>query len=93
MSGESGTYFLRTSVRPYTGRVMVVEANHPLVTGPITERRPCAVCGHVFEPGAPVVLIPLGPGEDPEERTKASLGRFYNAICAVAHARCAGAKT
>lgn len=84
-------FFYRTNTPPpLTSPVMVLSAKHNLVSDDITERRPCGACGHTFEAGDEVVLIPLGPGQDPEEREKCRLGRPYAAICEVAHARCAG---
>lgn len=87
---DGGVYFYRTNVKPLTGPVMVIEANHPLVSGPPLDRRTCAACGHMFKVGDETVLIPLGPGQNPDEREKCRSGRPYAALCEIAHARCAG---
>ena len=54
--------------------------------------RLCLACGKSFEVGEKVVLVPLGPGDDPEERKKAAKGRAYNAVSIPVHLPCATGK-
>ena len=60
--------------------------DHPLVTDEMV----CFACDERFEAGDRKVLVPLGPGNDPEAREKAKAGRFYNAVAVAIHADCAG---
>lgn len=48
----------------------------------------CSCCGASFQEGEYAVMIPIGPGDDPEERRKAREGRPYNALAIPAHAAC-----
>ncbi len=48
----------------------------------------CPGCGKPFDVGCYVSLIPIGPGEDEDERKKAREGRPYNAIAIPAHYAC-----
>jgi hypothetical protein len=59
-------------------------ADHPLLDGPEV----CPPCHQPFVAGDYVTLIPLGPGDDPEERAKAAVGRPYNAVASVVHWAC-----
>lgn len=61
--------------------------DHPLV---MDKEMECPACRRPFRAGDLTVLIPLGPGEDPEARVKAKEGRYYNAVAAAVHAACAG---
>lgn len=71
-------------------------ANQPLQLrkyGPKKEDSPtlgrcCPICNHYLLIGDYTTLIPLGPGEDPQERRKCRLGQFYNAIAIEAHYDC-----
>lgn len=52
----------------------------------------CLACGKEFEEGDFTTLIPLGPGDDPEDQEKAQAGRWYNAVCVEIHWACAGGR-
>lgn len=54
--------------------------------------RECPACHQVFQTGDYTVLIPLGPGADPESRKKRDAGRVYNAVAVEVHFDCAGAE-
>jgi len=58
-------------------------ADHPSVG------KPCPVCQEPFAAGDWTVLVPLGPGNDPEEQAKARAGRFYIAVAIEVHWACA----
>ena len=49
----------------------------------------CPACRAPFRAGDFTALVSLGPGDDPEERTKAREGRPYNAVAAEVHWGCA----
>jgi hypothetical protein len=66
------------------------DAIGPLAGGdPLLHSSSCPACGKAFKEGDFVTLLPLGPGDDPEEREKARAGRVYNAVAAVLHYSCA----
>ena len=72
-----GTTFVRHQRgKPFSSRVF-------MGTG-----QPCAVCGSVMTPKDPTVLVPLGPGDNVEERGRAACGQFYNAVAVQAHREC-----
>lgn len=60
-------------------------ADHPL----ITDGEVCAACKVPFKEGDVTTLVPIGPGDDEEQRAKAAAGRAYNAVAVAAHAACA----
>jgi hypothetical protein len=62
-----------------------LNAEHPLVR----TSQPCAACTVPFQEGELVTLIPLGPGDDPEDRRKCREGKAYNSTAAVVHWACA----
>ena len=59
-------------------------ADHPTV-GMI-----CIPCGDYLKEGDYTTLVPLGPGNDPEEQERAQERRWYNATALEVHALCAG---
>ena len=69
-------------------RIMTLVEGHPLTRGDDN----CASCRKDFEVGDRIVLVPLGPGDDPEAQKAHAEGRLYNAAAAVVHAKCAGAE-
>lgn len=53
----------------------------------------CPGCRKPIAAGEAITLVPIGPGEDEEEREKARTpGRFYNAVAIVAHYPCVTGK-
>ena len=58
-------------------------ANHPSVGNK------CPACSQPFKVGDYSTLIPLGPGDDPEEQAKLRAGRFYAAVAVEVHWACA----
>ena len=58
-------------------------ADHPALQGQ------CTACKVPFQAGDYVTSIPLGPGDDEEERAKARAGRPYNAVAELVHWACA----
>lgn len=56
--------------------------DHPLVG------EPCSACRELLKVFDPIVMIPLGPGSDKEQRKKARSGMAYNAISLVVHRAC-----
>jgi len=58
-------------------------ADHPLLKGDC-----CAACQVFFKEGDYFTLVPLGPGDDEDERRRAREGRPYNAVAAVIHWDC-----
>ncbi len=52
----------------------------------------CPGCKLGFEVGCYVALVAVGPGDDPEERVRASEDRPYNAIAIPAHYVCVTGK-
>jgi len=55
--------------------------------------RPCAACDQPLQAGDFTVLVPLGPGADPEHRQRAREGRYYNAVAIEVHWACATGET
>lgn len=53
---------------------------------------PCEACHKPFKEGDYTALVPLGPGDGPEERRKAAEGKPYNAIAIEVHYACATGK-
>ena len=49
----------------------------------------CPACGVPFAAGDYTTLVPLGPGDDPEEQEKARDHHPYNAISVEVHWSCA----
>lgn len=58
-------------------------ADHPSVG------QPCPACGIAFEAGNYTTLVPLGPGDDPEEQMKCLEGHPYTAVAVEVHWACA----
>ncbi len=58
-------------------------ADHPSVG------RDCPACHVPFVAGDFTTLIELGPGADPDARSRARAGRAYNAIVLEVHYACA----
>lgn len=58
-------------------------ANHPTI-GEL-----CKACNQPFKEGDYTTLIPLGPGNDPEEQQKAAEDKAYNAVAIEIHYSCA----
>lgn len=50
---------------------------------------PCPGCEHEFKTGDIMAVIPIGPGEDPEERKNAREGKAHRAVAILAHWACA----
>lgn len=50
----------------------------------------CPACQVPFAAGDYTVLVPLGPGADPEARQRAAAGRPYDAVAVEIHWECAG---
>lgn len=61
-----------------------LKADHPLVT----DHTACLACHEEFAEGDYVSLLPLGPGNDPENRRKAREGRPYTAAAIPLHWAC-----
>lgn len=59
-----------------------LKASHPAVG------MECKACEQPFVAGDVTTIVPLGPGDDPEERQKAREGRPYNAVGALCHYAC-----
>ena len=49
----------------------------------------CPACGKPFREGDYTTLVPLGPGDDPENQRKARENQAYNAVAVEAHWKCA----
>lgn len=49
----------------------------------------CQACGESLETGDYTTLIPLGPGDSPEDREKARSGQWFNAVATEVHYACA----
>lgn len=60
----------------------------PLEKGQIVPP-PCPGCEREFKIGDIMAAIPIGPGDDPEERKKAREGKAHQAIVIFAHWACA----
>lgn len=50
--------------------------------------KPCPACQRPFVAGDFTALVPLGPGEDEENRAKAAEGRPYTAVAVEVHYAC-----
>ena len=61
----------------------------PLAEGHSALAGACTACKVPFQTGDYVTLIPIGPGDDEDERAKARDGRVYNAVAVVVHWACA----
>lgn len=77
------------STHPTTGRAAGVTMFGPKDPDHPSVGEPCPACGERFTAGDHTTLIPLGPGEDPEEREKARTGRPYNGVAIEVHWSCA----
>ena len=76
--------YLRSRLEPdVLHRFAPKPADHPSVG------RPCPLCGAAFAAGDATTLVPLGPGDDEEERERCRAGRYYNAVAVEAHWSCA----
>lgn len=51
--------------------------------------KPCPACQQQFAEGDYTTLIPLGPGDNPDEQRKARLDLAYNAVAVEVHWTCA----
>lgn len=49
----------------------------------------CPACHRPFVAGDYTTLVELGPGDDPEQRAKASAGGVYTAVALEVHYACA----
>ena len=58
-------------------------ADHPSVG------QKCPACQKPFRPGDFTTLVPVGPGDDPEEQEKCREGRGYIAAAVEVHWSCA----
>lgn len=61
--------------------------------GPMTPDHPsvgqtCPGCGQPITAGEYTTLVAIGPGDDQEARERKRAGRFYNAVCVIAHWSC-----
>ena len=61
----------------------------PKKTNDYSVGKPCPACCLPFKVGDYTVLIPLGPGGDPEAQKLAREGRSYNAVSVEVHYKCA----
>lgn len=61
-----------------------IAADHPAIG-----TQHCAACKQTIKAGESITLVPIGPGDDPEDRERARLGRPYNAVAVIAHWACA----
>lgn len=52
------------------------------------ETQPCRACHKAIEAGDYFTLIPLGPGDNEEERARMAAGLVYTAVCASVHWGC-----
>ena len=73
-------------------------SNPPRRMGPLSGDHPCVgeecpACKKSFAAGEYVTLVPLGPGDDPEDQERARVGRVYNAVAVPVHWACATGKT
>jgi hypothetical protein len=80
MTTEAEIYTLREeTLRKFGPKT----ADHPSVGAE------CKACHQPLKAGDYTTLIPLGPGDDPEEQAKAAAGRPYNSIALEVHWTCA----
>ena len=49
----------------------------------------CPACDKMFIENDLVTLIPIGPGDDPEEQAKCYAGKVYTAVALTTHWSCA----
>lgn len=63
------------------------EAGHPSIG------MKCEACGIEFKAGDYTTLIPLGPGDDPEQQERCREGLDYNAVAIEVHYACATGDT
>ena len=61
----------------------------PKSAGHFSVGKPCHACRRPFAVGDYTALVPLGPGDDPEERRKCADGKPYNAVALEVHYACA----
>lgn len=73
---------------PHEDRVVRVMAamadDHPMA------QMPCLACGEAIADGNAIVLLALGPGDDPKAREACQHNRWHTACGIVLHAACAG---
>jgi hypothetical protein len=50
----------------------------------------CYACGALFDRGASIVLVTLGPGEDTQTQEKWANGSWLTAVAIPLHSKCAG---
>lgn len=51
----------------------------------------CPACKKPLKEGDSIILLPIGPGDDEQERQKAREGKEYNAVALVVHLECSSA--
>lgn len=73
----------RKDARGLSGRCGPKKPDHPSVG------RECPACHEPFAAGDYTVLLPLGPGADPDAQQRARAGRPYNAPALELHWTCA----
>lgn len=78
-----GTFHMLTSGPAQASPIYIVHT-HPIANAV------CLACEKRFEVGDWYVTVPLGPGDDGDERRLCAHGRTYSAIAVPIHARCAG---
>jgi hypothetical protein len=83
-SFATGGYQTRVSKRSRMRKMGPLAADHPMVE----ERIQCPGCGKEFKEGEYVTLVAIGPGDDPEARSKARRGLNYNGTAHPAHWAC-----
>lgn len=59
------------------------KADHPSIG------EPCPACHRVFKEGDYTTLVPIGPGEDPENQERMRQNKPYNAVALEVHWSCA----
>ena len=50
----------------------------------------CPSCGKPIQAGDRVAAVPLGPGDNPEDRKRRRKAGWYSAMAAIVHADCLG---
>lgn len=63
--------------------------DHPLLDPSSPGQHDCPACHRRFREGDETTIVPLGPGDDPDEQRRAREGRPYNAVAVVVHWACA----
>lgn len=58
------------------------QADHPTIG------EPCPACHEPFREGDWTLLVPIGPGDDPDAQKKAREGRAYTAVAIEVHYTC-----